>query len=123
MEALNLFGQTTILLTSVISYPALLAAGLSPLSANVTNTAALTFKAVGAGWGARGELAGQGRRIVRLGALTALGGAAAGPRASDCSASRSTPDTAERPAGSAWPPTWRSTATTCDRRPGGAAGR
>ncbi|MFC9970840.1 sulfite exporter TauE/SafE family protein [Spirillospora sp. NPDC127200] len=89
MEAMSLPGQAAILLAgvaagvagtvaslaSVISYPALLAAGLSPLGANVTNTAALTFKAIGAGWGARRELSGQERRIVRLGALTAVGGA------------------------------------------------
>lgn len=63
-------------LASVVSYPALLLLGLSPVSANVTNTVALMFTAVGAAAGSRPELAGQGRRVLRLGALTAAGGAA-----------------------------------------------
>src|SRR4030088_2901614 len=57
-------------LASVVSYPVLLALGLPPVSANVTNTVALVFTGAGA------ELAGQGRLVARLGALTALGGAA-----------------------------------------------
>lgn len=63
-------------LASVVSYPALLLLGLSPVSANVTNTVALMFTAVGAAAGSRPELASQGRRVLRLGALTAAGGAA-----------------------------------------------
>jgi hypothetical protein len=62
-------------LASLVSYPALLALGLSPVSANVTNTVALMFSAVGAVSGSRPELAGQGRRVLRLGAVTAVGGA------------------------------------------------
>jgi hypothetical protein len=62
-------------LASLVSYPALLALGLSPVSANVTNTVALMFSAVGAVSGSRPELAGQGRRVLRLGAVTAAGGA------------------------------------------------
>jgi uncharacterized membrane protein YfcA len=54
----------------------LLALGLPPVSANVTNTVALVFTGAGAAAGSRPELAGQGRLVRRLGALTALGGAA-----------------------------------------------
>ena len=61
-------------LASVVSYPVLLALGLPPVSANVTNTVALMFAAVGAAAGSRPELAGQGRRALRLGLLTASGG-------------------------------------------------
>ncbi|MBG0817523.1 sulfite exporter TauE/SafE family protein [Planomonospora sp. ID82291] len=68
--------STVVSLASVISYPALLAFGLSPLSANVTNTVALVFTGLGAAAGSRPELAGQGRRVLRLGWITALGGAA-----------------------------------------------
>ncbi|GAA3156958.1 sulfite exporter TauE/SafE family protein [Planomonospora alba] len=68
--------STVVSLASVISYPALLAFGLSPLSANVTNTVALVFTGLGAAAGSRPELAGQGGRVLRLGAVTALGGAA-----------------------------------------------
>ncbi|WP_239514234.1 sulfite exporter TauE/SafE family protein [Streptosporangium sp. 'caverna'] len=68
--------STVVSLASVVSYPALLAFGLSPLSANVTNTVALMFTGLGAAAGSRPELAGQGRRVLRLGWVTALGGAA-----------------------------------------------
>jgi uncharacterized membrane protein YfcA len=54
----------------------LLAVGLPPVSANVTNTVALVFTGAGAAAGSRPELAGQGRLVGRLGALTALGSAA-----------------------------------------------
>jgi uncharacterized membrane protein YfcA len=68
--------STVASLASVVSYPVLLALGLPPLSANVTNTVALLFTGVGAAAGSRPELAGQGARIRRLGLVTALGGAA-----------------------------------------------
>lgn len=68
--------STVASLASVVSYPALLAFGLSPVSANVTNTVALMFTAVGAAAGSRPELAGQARRVARLGLLTAAGGGA-----------------------------------------------
>ncbi|MGC5013510.1 sulfite exporter TauE/SafE family protein [Streptosporangium sp. DT93] len=67
---------TVVSLASIVSYPALLAFGLPPLAANVTNTVALTFHGVGAAIGSRPELAGQGERVVRLGGMTLLGGAA-----------------------------------------------
>jgi uncharacterized membrane protein YfcA len=60
---------------SVVSYPALLALGLPPLAANVTNTVALVFCVPGNVLGARGELAGQRMRILRYGAIMAGGGA------------------------------------------------
>jgi uncharacterized membrane protein YfcA len=68
--------STVASLASVVSYPALLALGLPPLSANVTNTVALLFTGVGATVGSRPELAGQWRRAGRLGLVTAAGGAA-----------------------------------------------
>jgi uncharacterized membrane protein YfcA len=68
--------STVASLASVVSYPALLALGLSPVSANVTNTVALMFTAVGAAAGSRPELAGQAHRVRTLGLLTAAGGGA-----------------------------------------------
>ncbi len=68
--------STVASLASVVSYPALLALGLPPVSANVTNTVALMFTGVGAAAGSRTELAGQGRRVRSLGLVTAAGGGA-----------------------------------------------
>jgi uncharacterized protein len=62
-------------LASLVSYPALLLAGLSPASANVTNTVALVATTAGAAAGSRPELTGQYRPIARLSALSAAGGA------------------------------------------------
>jgi hypothetical protein len=61
---------------SVVSYPALLALGLRPLAANVTNTVSLVFCVPGTLLGARAELAGQRHRILRYGSVIAAGGAA-----------------------------------------------
>ena len=63
-------------LASLVSYPALLAVGLPPLAANVTNTTALMFVGVGSAAGSRPERAGQRPRLVRFGRLNAIGGAA-----------------------------------------------
>ena len=68
--------STVASVASVISYPALLALGLPPLSANVTNTMSLVLTGAGSVLGSRPELAGQRDRVVRLGVITALGGAA-----------------------------------------------
>jgi uncharacterized membrane protein YfcA len=68
--------STVVSLASVVSYPALLAFGLPPVSANMTNTVALLFAGAGAAAGSRPELAGQGGRIRRLGLVAALGGGA-----------------------------------------------
>jgi uncharacterized membrane protein YfcA len=72
--AAGVFG-TVAGLASLASYPALLAAGLSPVSANVTNTVALVGNVAGTAFGSGTELEGQGRWIRQLGALTVLGGA------------------------------------------------
>jgi uncharacterized membrane protein YfcA len=62
---------------SLISFPALLATGLSPLSANVSNLIATLPGYLSASATSRAELAGQGPR-VRVLALAAAVGAAAG---------------------------------------------
>jgi uncharacterized membrane protein YfcA len=61
-------------LASLVSYPAVLAAGLGPVTANVTNTVALVCSSVGSVAGSRPELTGQGRRLRRLAVAGALGG-------------------------------------------------
>ncbi len=63
-------------LASLISYPALLASGVPPLTANMTNTVAMVFQGVGSVSASRPELRGQGRRVLRLTVASALGGAA-----------------------------------------------
>lgn len=63
-------------LASLVSYPALLAAGLPPVAANVTNTVALFGVTGGTMAGSRAELRGQRRRLLRLAALSVIGGAA-----------------------------------------------
>ena len=45
-------------LASLITYPVLLAAGLPPVAANVTNTVSLVFTGIGAAFGSRRELTG-----------------------------------------------------------------
>jgi uncharacterized membrane protein YfcA len=62
-------------LASLVSYPALLAVGLPPLAANVTNTTALVFVGFGSAAASRPELAGQRARLWRFGLLNAAGGA------------------------------------------------
>jgi len=62
-------------LASLFSYPALLAVGLPPVTANVTNTVALTFSSLGSVVGSRPELTGQGATVRRFAVLTTLGGA------------------------------------------------
>jgi uncharacterized membrane protein YfcA len=61
-------------LASVVSYPALLAVGLPPVSANVSNTVALVFSSVGSVGGSRPELRGQRARARRLTAIAVAGG-------------------------------------------------
>ena len=65
-------------LASLISYPALLAAGLPPVSANVSNTVALVFGGVGSVSGSVAELRGQRAHARRLGAIAVAGGACGG---------------------------------------------
>src|SRR5262249_27810092 len=57
--------STVAALASLVSYPALLALGLPPVSANVTNTVALVFTGAGAAARARPELAGRAGRPPR----------------------------------------------------------
>lgn len=63
-------------LASLVSFPALLALGLPPLTANVTNSIALTGVTLGSVASARPELAGMRRRILTFGAIAVVGGAA-----------------------------------------------
>jgi len=51
-------------LASVVTYPALLACGLPPLEANVTNAVALVFSSLGSVSASRTELTGQRRRLL-----------------------------------------------------------
>jgi uncharacterized membrane protein YfcA len=62
-------------LSSIVSYPVLLAVGVPPVTANVSNTVALVFSGVGAVSGSTVELAGQGRRLRPLIAASIAGGA------------------------------------------------
>src|SRR5947208_12291005 len=50
-------------LASLVSYPALLAVGLGPVTANVTNTVALVFSSMGSMLGSRVELRGQAPHV------------------------------------------------------------
>src|SRR5580698_3770203 len=68
--------STVVSIASLVSYPVLLALGVPPLAANMTNTVSLVLTGVGSVAGSRPELAGQGGRVLRLGVITALGGAA-----------------------------------------------
>ena len=68
--------STVVSIASLVTYPALLALGVPPLSANMTNTVSLVLTGAGSVVSSRPELAGQGRRVLRLGIVTALGGAA-----------------------------------------------
>lgn len=66
-------------LASIATYPALLVVGLPPVTANVTNTVAMVFTAVGSVWGSRPELKGLGpwlRRILPVAAVAGAIGAA-----------------------------------------------
>jgi uncharacterized membrane protein YfcA len=61
-------------LASLISYPVLLALGLPPVTANVTNTVALVFSSSGSISASKPELRGQGPRLRRLAAAGLAGG-------------------------------------------------
>ncbi|HWG92658.1 MAG TPA: sulfite exporter TauE/SafE family protein [Mycobacteriales bacterium] len=60
---------------SLLLFPALLAAGLPPLAANVTNTTAIWPGYVGTALGYRTELRGQRRAVLVLSLTSLLGGA------------------------------------------------
>lgn len=61
---------------SLVSFPALLVAGYPPILANVTNNVAAVPGYAGGAWGYRKELEGQGKRILPLSVVSALGGLA-----------------------------------------------
>lgn len=63
---------------SILTFPALLAAGLPPLSANVTNTVALLPGYIGGVLGQARDLQGQGRRLLLLVPVAFAGGLAGG---------------------------------------------
>lgn len=59
---------------TLITFPVLLAVGLPPVTANVSNTLGLVPGSLSGAFGYRRELAGQGRRIRRFGAAALAGG-------------------------------------------------
>lgn len=59
---------------SIFTFPVLLAAGIPPVAANITNTVALLPGYVGGVFAQRRDLAGQGRRLLLLLPVTAVGG-------------------------------------------------
>ncbi|MEO6603712.1 MAG: sulfite exporter TauE/SafE family protein [Polyangiaceae bacterium] len=61
-------------LASLVSYPALLALGLPPVVANVSNTVALVFGGIGSVSASRVELAGRARSIAPLAVAMLSGG-------------------------------------------------
>lgn len=63
-------------ITSLVSYPALLAAGLSPLSADVVNMVAIVVCWPGSALASRPELEGRGAWLARWSPLAAAGGCA-----------------------------------------------
>ncbi|GAA3245558.1 sulfite exporter TauE/SafE family protein [Pseudonocardia petroleophila] len=61
---------------SLITFPTLLALGFPPVLANVSNNIGLVPGGVASVWGYRRELADQRRRLLVLGSMSVLGGAA-----------------------------------------------
>ena len=61
-------------MASIVSYPALLAVGLPPVTANVTNTVAMVAVGVGATANSGQELSGRGRTLLWWAVYSALGG-------------------------------------------------
>jgi uncharacterized protein len=59
---------------TLITFPVLLACGYAPVTANVSNTIGLVPGSISGAFGYRRELSGQGRRALRLGAMSLLGG-------------------------------------------------
>jgi uncharacterized protein len=57
---------------SLITFPTLLAFGLPPVVANVSNNVGMVPGNVSGGFGYRRELAGQRGRLLRLGAASAI---------------------------------------------------
>jgi uncharacterized membrane protein YfcA len=61
---------------TLITFPTLLAIGVPPVAANVTNTVGLVPGSVSGSFGYRRELVGQRSRLLRLGAASLVGGIA-----------------------------------------------
>ncbi|MCY4728625.1 sulfite exporter TauE/SafE family protein [Nocardioides sp. STR2] len=61
---------------TLITFPTLLAFGVPPVTANVSNTVGLVPGSMSGVFGYRRELAGQGARVLRLGTASLLGGIA-----------------------------------------------
>ena len=59
---------------TLITFPVLLAVGLPPVTANVSNTLGLVPGSLSGAYGYRKELSGQRDRLLRLGTASALGG-------------------------------------------------
>ena len=59
---------------TLITFPTLLAFGVPPVTANVSNTIGLVPGSVSGAWGYRRELGGQRGRVLRLAPATLLGG-------------------------------------------------
>ncbi len=61
---------------TLITFPVLLALGVPPVTANVTNTIGLVPGSFSGAWGYRRELGGQRERLIRLGSASLIGGIA-----------------------------------------------
>ena len=59
---------------TLITFPTLLAFGVPPVTANVSNTVGLVPGSMSGAFGYRRELAGQRGRVLRLGSASLLGG-------------------------------------------------
>ncbi len=58
---------------TLITFPTLIAFGIPPVTANVSNTVGLAPGSAAAAWGYRAELRGQRTRLIRLGSMSLLG--------------------------------------------------
>jgi uncharacterized membrane protein YfcA len=63
---------------TLITFPTLIAVGLSPVTANISNTVGLAPGSASGAWGYRAELVGQRARLVRLASASLLGGVVGG---------------------------------------------
>jgi uncharacterized membrane protein YfcA len=59
---------------TLITFPLLVALGIPPLTANVSNTVGLVPASVTGAWGYRRELVGRWRTVARMASLSAVGG-------------------------------------------------
>ena len=66
--------STVVAIASLVTYPVLLALGVPPLTANMTNTVSLVLTGAGSVAGSRPELEGERSRVLKFGAFTAAGG-------------------------------------------------